>query len=103
MNDLSTSPNRISPVESLKIGEEDQNDNSNPQQGSVCIRSKMMKETNTGEKVSVTSDILHDDLGQRPAMKIPPTIKDSRKLFVGGLPSDSKCILSNVPPRPSRY
>lgn len=48
------------------------NDNSNPQQG-------------TGRPVPTGEATLNLS---RPSMKIPPTKKDSRKLFVGGLPSD---------------
>jgi len=33
----------------------------------------------------------------RPSMKVPPTRKDDRKLFVGGLPANSKFKLASVP------
>ena len=53
------------------------NDNSNPQQGSGGLKSQGM--------AAPTQPI---QVAQRPDFKIPPTKKDARKLFVGGLPSD---------------
>lgn len=47
------------------------NDNSNPQQGTGAPYG--------GQPITNINNI-----------KIPPTIKDDRKLFVGGLPSDGK-------------
>lgn len=54
------------------------NDNSNPQQG-----------TGTVGRPS-GAEIVHT----RPSLQIPPTRKDARKLFVGGLPADSKSTLA---------
>lgn len=48
------------------------NDNSNPQQGTGGPVGQQVKEM------------------PRANMLVPPTKKDSRKLFVGGLPADSK-------------
>jgi RNA recognition motif-containing protein len=44
-------------------------DNSNPQHGTEALQAKSAK-------------------GLRPSLVIPPTVKDGRKLFVGGLPTD---------------
>jgi hypothetical protein len=62
------------------------NDNSNPQQG-----------TGTRVACGANSDIDDDAKpptvpSQRAPLKIPPTVKDVRKLFVGGLPSDGKFL-----------
>lgn len=53
------------------------NDNSNPQQGA-----------------DITMNHAFHPGSQTRAMKIPPTAKDDRKLFVGGLPSDGKPDIS---------
>jgi hypothetical protein len=55
------------------------NDNSNPQQGS------------NGSMNPATSGSMNQTI------KIPPTAKDDRKLFVGGLPSDGKPDSSILP------
>ena len=55
------------------------NDNSNPQQGSGGSK-------NRGMTAAPSPPTQHGD--QRQEFKIPPTKKDARKLFVGGLPSD---------------
>jgi hypothetical protein len=66
------------------------NDNSNPQQGSG---SGMLPESSPvgslGPSVSSTST-------RTFATKIPPTHKDARKLFVGGLPADGELTPSIV-------
>jgi hypothetical protein len=54
------------------ISKPETNDNSNPQQGS------------NGSMNPATSGSM------KQTIKIPPTAKDDRKLFVGGLPLDSK-------------
>ena len=63
--------NEKAPVEELK-----RNDDSNPQQGG--------SPKSDGRAVGRTITTTH----QRPSLMIPPTAKDERKLFVGGLPSD---------------
>lgn len=75
-------------IPSLKAGNAcngDKNDNSNPQQGTGGFRSPQA--TRNANDVKTTP--LQNDVVLRPAPKIPPTAKDSRKLFVGGLPADS--------------
>jgi hypothetical protein len=53
------------------------NDNSNPQQGPGSVQhSESVKSASQSDSASITT------------VKVPPTKKDSRKLFVGGLPSD---------------
>jgi len=64
------------------IGTLGRNDNSNPQQGSGTTRNIMTSVHHLGPLPN------HG----RPSLKIPPTKKDSRKLFVGGLPVDSKLL-----------
>jgi len=54
------------------------NDDSNPQQGS----------SNTNAASSTTCAT--NKSAERRAFKIPPTKRDERKLFVGGLPANSK-------------
>jgi hypothetical protein len=68
------------------------NDNSNPQQGNG-------KNIKGGAENLVTEDTktpapvwAHAHL--RPSLKIPPTAKDERKLFVGGLPGNSKYLIT---------
>jgi hypothetical protein len=77
-------------LEPGQVEEDDKYDNSNPQQGSTCSLPKMMNEISIEDQTTETTDVTVADVGQRPVLKIPPTVKDSRKLFVGGLPSDSK-------------
>jgi hypothetical protein len=55
------------------------NDNSNPQQGTGIHRSP------TG---TLSAKSQQSAAPQRVTLLIPPTVKDARKLFVGGLPSD---------------
>lgn len=64
----------MAPVETSLI----RNDDSNPQQGTESIADVSNKAENLEKKST------------RLALTIPPTVKDSRKLFVGGLPPDSK-------------
>ena len=52
------------------------NDNSNPQQG-------------TGSAKTMSSTAIQQQQ-QQHTYKVPPTRKDNRKLFVGGLPSDGE-------------
>jgi hypothetical protein len=59
------------------------NDNSNPQQGPGSVHhSDSVKTASRSDSASITT------------VKIPPTKKDSRKLFVGGLPSDGTYALA---------
>jgi hypothetical protein len=53
------------------------NDNSNPQQGTGVHRTS----ASSSAKPQPAAP-------QRVTLLIPPTVKDARKLFVGGLPSD---------------
>ena len=63
------------------VVESKRNDDSNPQQG-------------TGKNMPIAESSVPPPVtrvpAQRASLKIPPTAKDDRKLFVGGLPSDSK-------------
>lgn len=67
-------------------GDGDKNDNSNPQQGTGGFRFEMYEKSVEVKKEFVSSST--GDASQRSPIKIPPTAKDSRKLFVGGLPAD---------------
>lgn len=65
---------------------ENRNDDSNPQQGTG------------GAKVSQEQPLKSYSMNSiapvkysRPSLKIPPTTKDERKLFVGGLPPNGTC------------
>ena len=88
---LNTSNFNFSSLEPGKVEEDFKYDKSNPQQGSTCSLPDMMNEISSeGQQTTDTTDAAVVDIGQRPVLKIPPTVKDSRKLFVGGLPSDSK-------------
>lgn len=53
------------------------NDDSNPQQG-------------TGSRTA--AGMMTAQSQHRPGFKVPPTKKDSRKVFVGGLPSNGKFL-----------
>lgn len=55
------------------------NDNSNPQQGS-----------SGGTELTVSGSKEKHGTPPRRMFKVPPTKKDERKLFVGGLPANSK-------------
>ena len=86
-------------------------DNSNPQQGTFSLPSvHNEKRVNRKDSTDVEMNILKSTTedGKKPLtqknstesiqhVKVPPTKKDSRKLFVGGLPSNGKfylcCIL----------
>lgn len=57
------------------------NDNSNPQQGTGGSNNKMATLPPDAEPVA-------KNIGAKVHGKTPPTKKDSRKLFVGGLPAD---------------
>ena len=61
--------------------EASRNDDSNPQQGTGAA---------TGIPKHEAPPAARHHAMQRPSMKIPPTAKDERKLFVGGLPADGK-------------
>lgn len=79
-----------STTEDPKPQEPESNDNSNPQQGTGIVRhSASVKAASHPHSASFTT------------LKIPPTKKDARKLFVGGLPSDgtyaTACLKSTYP------
>ena len=80
------------------------NDNSNPQQGTdEGTRGQgttpPSSETSSITEVTKASETTMGD-DKKPAQqqqnnaprKINPRVKDARKLFVGGLPSDGKCM-----------
>jgi RNA recognition motif-containing protein len=58
------------------IPHEKRNDDSNPQQGTGGANDTPSKKTPVNAPVRYS----------RPSLKVPPTAKDERKLFVGGLP-----------------
>ena len=65
------------------------NDDSNPQQGT----GQTAGETPSGAPPAAEAILAASPRPaflQRPSLKIPPTKKDDRKLFVGGLPSDGE-------------
>jgi hypothetical protein len=67
-------------------------DNSNPQQGSM-IGAAPSGHTRTADPLGSRATVPMASAtaqGGRPSLKIPPHRKDARKLFVGGLPVDSK-------------
>ena len=63
------------------------NDNSNPQQGSEMLPESSPVGSLRPPSVSSASTRSY-------STKIPPTHKDARKLFVGGLPADGESNLS---------
>ena len=101
---LNTTPapvlNKDQPQGCGKAKEKERNDNSNPQQGTGSPRQAIMPTTNepNGNGNGSTSfgkpqtenqqQFYQSPSGLRPSLKIPPTKKDPRKLFVGGLPAD---------------
>jgi hypothetical protein len=60
------------------------NDDSNPQQGTGGFRPSQ-----TSKDAMKRNDFPSNDTVTRNSHKIPPTTRDARKLFVGGLPPDS--------------
>lgn len=70
-------------VEVVAVTDINRNDDSNPQQGTGA---------NLGSPKADQPSVPTRVTTQRPSLKIPPTTKDDRKLFVGGLPADSKYI-----------
>jgi hypothetical protein len=70
--------------ESANAFDGDQNDNSNPQQGSGA--SNLSRADNQLQHNPTLDRIQAQGLSQI----VPPTMKDPRKIFVGGLPPDSK-------------
>jgi RNA recognition motif-containing protein len=66
------------------------NDNSNPQQGTEVPPPNTIMDHQ--QQTSLKPPIKNSNSGGRPtnnsSMRSPPTKKDSRKLFVGGLPAD---------------
>lgn len=72
------------------------NDNSNPQQGSSGSRTLLATNksaVNASERVAAIQQYQHQHQ-QRAPLKFPPTVKDARKLFIGGLPSDGTFLYS---------
>lgn len=63
------------------LPKEKRNDDSNPQQGTGGAKAS---QDSPPEKTSVDANA--PMRYSRPSLKIPPTAKDERKLFVGGLP-----------------
>jgi hypothetical protein len=86
-----TAPSQTSSVDDKEeaLPRANRNDDSNPQQGggkNIVVREgKSPAAENTQTPAPVW---MHQHL--RPSLKIPPTAKDERKLFVGGLPGNSK-------------
>ena len=82
-------------------------DSSNPQQGPFSLPSnqnekRVNRKDSTDEEMNTLKQTTDD--GKKPFIqrnltdsiqhvKVPPTKKDSRKLFVGGLPSNGKFVL----------
>ena len=81
------------------------NDNSNPQQGTMLkpnqhhgskwnqhthYKSDGSTPSNMSQQPSPHYGAITDTAFPQRPFKIPPTKKDNRKLFVGGLPSNSK-------------
>lgn len=60
------------------------NDNSNPQQGTGGARSTPKSPEGAPQPQASSGPY------SRPSLLVPPTKKDERKLFVGGLPSDGE-------------
>ena len=75
-------------VQSAVVAETNRNDDSNPQQGTGMNSDAASKPENKSPVTGTPTS--HRLPNQRPSLKIPPTAKDERKLFVGGLPADSK-------------
>jgi hypothetical protein len=78
------------------------NDNSNPQQGTGTGGNRTPKSADKPLAILAKSSdrVLQPQQQQeqqRGPLKIPPTVKDVRKLFVGGLPSDGTSLSSWVP------
>ena len=66
----------------------ERNDNSNPQQGTGGVRPVAVAVEVKPAETRKQSKQTHEYV--RPSLKIPPTQKDERKLFVGGLPANGK-------------
>lgn len=81
-------------AEEAKLVEARRNDNSNPQQGTGSINKMSNPQQGTGGIASKMAPPVTNQDNSAKAMnakapsKTPPTKKDSRKLFVGGLPAD---------------
>jgi hypothetical protein len=71
-----TNPSSTDDSKQQTLDKPSRNDNSNPQQGPGSVLSESVKSASQSDSASITT------------LKLPPTKKDSRKLFVGGLPSD---------------
>jgi hypothetical protein len=80
-----------------KIAEGLSNDNSNPQQGTGGPRSIVSTYQSgvssspappTGDGNTIPNNFVAPPHYHHPSLKVPPTQRDGRKLFVGGLPAD---------------
>jgi hypothetical protein len=78
-----TNPSTTEDSKQQKLEKPSRNDNSNPQQGPGSVRHS-----------DAVKSASHSDSASISTLKIPPTRKDSRKLFVGGLPSDGTYCIS---------
>lgn len=80
----------LSPTQDQKTASEAlRNDDSNPQQGGGGAVPPPQQPQGSGRTQTNAPAVRHG-MPQRPSLKIPPTAKDERKLFVGGLPADGK-------------
>jgi hypothetical protein len=62
------------------------NDNSNPQQGTGGSQTTSASRVARSLDTPLPSSVPYS----RPSLRIPPTQKDERKLFVGGLPANGE-------------
>lgn len=79
--------------EEAKVVEARRNDNSNPQQGTGSTNKMSNSRPGTGGANEMIAPVTNQDnalkaMNAKAPSKTPPTKKDSRKLFVGGLPAD---------------
>lgn len=70
-------------------GKSEKNDYSNPQQGSESMVSNAPSDDKSYLK-TYSNNYQGKSGNRHNTLKNPPTKKDNRKLFVGGLPADSK-------------
>mmetsp|Transcript_1071 Transcript_1071/g.2678 ORF Transcript_1071/g.2678 Transcript_1071/m.2678 type:complete len:184 (-) Transcript_1071:1324-1875(-) len=73
------------------------NDNSNPQQGTGGSPEDTTATVSPLATTSSSSSNAVSATATRRVFKIPPTKKDERKLFVGGLPANSKYLMFVIP------
>lgn len=70
------------------------NDNSNPQQGTGGLAKQSSDSSSEKPHNGAPTSTTVPNTETRKALTVPPFKKDSRKLFVGGLPADSKFLRS---------